>query len=284
MKRFIIFAVTLLLVISLPICVSAEDVAEVTVGDETTITDDTTAETAAESLTEAEEVTKAQTNEDTENAAETETDELSAMLDVATPEQIELMKQYMLYGIKSLPVSERVKLFLLDHLNALMWAFAAAALLIFSVSNRMTSKKHTDEAATMTSNAIELAEIGQNSMDEAQTKMQSIERQCAEMMERVNSDMDNRMKENAKTMAEFMENAMNRLESILQSANNAMHDTSDREKSLTEALLLNEEITAYMIENSALPEVERDRMAKISKKIAAQLREVEKEVSGNEEA
>ena len=282
MKRFIIFTMTLLLVISLPLCVSADDSAEVTGGAETITETTTTAETAAESLTEAEEVTEGETTAETENAAETETDELSAMLDVATPEQIEIMKQYMLYGIKSLPVSERVKLFLLDHLNALMWVVAAAALLIFAVSNRLTSKKHTDEAATMTNNAIELANIGQKSMEDAQNKIQSTERQFAEMMDHVKSDLDKCLEENAKNMAEFMENAMNRLESISQSANNAMRDTSEREKALTEALLLNEEITAYMIEHSALPEVERDRMTKISKKIAAQLREVENEVSGND--
>lgn len=282
MKRFIIFAMTMILFISLPLCAHAGDVVEVTGETESTV--ETTPETATESITEAEEVTSGETSADTENAPETETDELSAMLDVATPEQIELIKQYMLYGIKSLPVSERVKLFLLDHLNALMWLVAAAALLIFSVSNRLTSKKHTDEAATMTNNAIELAEIGEKSMADAQKEMQAIKTQCAEMLERVKSDLDNRMEENAKNMADFMEDAVNRLDSILQSANNAMRDTSDREQALTEALLLNEEITAYMIENSALPEVERDRMTTISNKIAEQLRAIEKEVSGDEEA
>lgn len=284
MKRFIIFAMTLLLIISLPLCVSAEDVAEGTGGAEsvTEITD--TTYTATEAITAAEEVTEGKTTTDTENAPETETDELSDLLDVATPEQIELVKQYILYGIKSLPVSERVKLFLLDHLNALMWAVAAAALLIFAVSNRRTSKKHTDEAATFTSNAIELAEFGTKSMADAQKEMQGIKIRCAEMLEQVRSDLDNRMEENAKNMAEFMKDAVNRLDSILQSANNAMRDASEREQALTEALLLNEEITAYMIENSALPEVERDRMAKISHKIADQLRAVEKEVRENAEA
>lgn len=279
MKRLIIFAITLLLIISIPLCVSAEEV-----GAETTITVETAAETAAEALTEAEEVTEGETTADTENAPETETDELSDLLNVATPEQIELVKQYILYGIKSLPVSERVKLFLLDHLNALMWAIAATALLIFSVTNRLTSKKHTDEAATFTSNAVELAEFGVKSMSDASTKIEASERACAQMIERVKSDMDKRLEENEKNMANIMENAMNRLEIISQTANDVLHDASERERTLAEALLTNEEITAYMIENSALPEVERDRMAKISEKITAQLREVKNEVGENEEA
>jgi hypothetical protein len=49
---------------------------------------------------------------------------------------------------------------------------------------------------------------------------------------------------------------------------------------------LSSEITAYLIENSSLPEVERDRMTAIANRIAEKIAETQKpkEVSGDDEA
>lgn len=303
MRKFIVFAITALLALTLPVSAYAEEIVADDTAQETeaatedvapetepvttaaeAVTEEAEAETtaeAAETATEAEETTAAESTAETENAAETETDELSALLDVATPEQVELIKQYVLYGIKSLPVSERVKLFLLDQLNAIMWIVVSAAMIAFAVVNRLTSKKHTDEAATMTDNAIEFAKLGQSAMEEASKGMKQISEDSAKLMTEILIEAKSRFDRNELEVAKYVDDASEKIKSITAEASATLRESSERENALTEALLLTDQIVAYLIENSALPEVERDRMTKISEQIAAQIEDVKNAKEAN---
>ena len=261
MQRFFTIVTVFLLILSFALGAYAEDM---------------TAEEAAESLTEADTASADELVTDTNNAAETETDELSALLDVATPEQVELVKQYILYGIKSLPVSERVKLFLLDHLDVIMWLIAAIAVVVFAVSNRLASKKHTDEANKMTDNAIEIAERGQNAMDEAQKKMDAFAAETAKIIENVLEEAKKRLDDNALEVRKYVDGAAEKIEAAEKSASDVMQQASERDTAMTEAVLLTNQIIAYLIEKSYLPEVEKDSMAAISAKIADQIEKAKK--------
>ena len=299
MRKIFILAAAVLLILSFPVGASAEDVtAEPQTSVETVI--ETAAETA-ELATETEEAAAVESATDTENAAETateaateavteaeetETDDLAGLLDVATPEQIELVKQYILYGIKSLPVSERVKLFLLDNLNAVMWLLAAIAAVVFAITNRLTSKKHTDEAQYMEDKANEAEERSIKNLAAAEENMEAMRDACVAAVCETLAVAKKHIDSNSEESKRYVDGVMEFAKGIADNANAALRENSDRESAMTEALLLSSEITAYLIENSSLPEVERDRMTAIANRIAEKIAEVQKpkEVSGDDEA
>lgn len=295
MKKIFILAAAVLLILSFPVGASAEDVtAEPQTSVETVI--ETAAETA-ELATETEEATAVESATDTENAAETateavteaeetETDELTDLLNVATPEQIELVKQYILYGIKSLPVSERVKLFLLDNLNAVMWLLAAIAAIVFAITNRLTSKKHTDEAQYMEDKANEAEERSIKNLAAAEENMEAMRDACVAAVCETLAVAKKHIDSNSEESKRYVDGVLEFAKRHADNANSALRENSDRESAMTEALLLSSEITAYLIENSSLPEVERDRMTAIANRIAEKIAEAQKpkEVSGDDEA
>ena len=295
MRKIFILAAAVLLILSFPVGASAEDVtAEPQTSVETVI--ETAAETA-ELATETEEAAAVESATDTENAAETateavteeeetETVDLAGLLDVATPEQIELVKQYILYGIKSLPVSERVKLFLLDNLNAVMWLLAAVAAVVFAITNRITSKKHTDEAQYMEDKANEAEERSIKNLAAAEENMEAMRDACVAAVCETLAVAKKHIDSNSEESKRYVDGVMEFAKGIADNANSALRENSDRESAMTEALLLSSEITAYLIENSSLPEVERDRMTAIANRIAEKIAEAQKpkEVSGDDEA
>jgi hypothetical protein len=303
-KIFILAAV--LLILSFPVGASAEDVtAEITEPQTSVETVIETAAETAELATEAEDTTAVESAADTGNAAETateavteaateeitedeetETDDLAGLLDVATPEQIELVKQYILYGIKSLPVSERVKLFMLDNLNAIMWLLAAIAAIVFAITNRLTSKKHTDEAQYMEDKANEAEERSIKNLAAAEENMEAMRDACVAAVCETLAVAKKHIDSNSEESKRYVDGVMEFAKGIADNANAALRENSDRESAMTEALLLSSEITAYLIENSSLPEVERDRMTAIANRIAEKIAEAQKpkEVSGNDEA
>ena len=299
MKKIFILAAAVLLILSFPVGASAEDVtAEPQTSVETVI--ETAAETA-ELDTETEEAAAVESATDTENAAETateavteavteeeetETDDLAGLLDVATPEQIELVKQYILYGIKSLPVSERVKLFLLDNLNAVMWLLAAIAAVVFAITNRLTSKKHTDDAQYMEDKANEAEERSIKNLAAAEENMEAMRDACVAAVCETLAVAKKHIDSNSEESKRYVDGVLEFAKGIADNANSALRENSDRESAMTEALLLSSEITAYLIENSSLPEVERDRMTAIANRIAEKIAEAQKpkEVSGDDEA
>lgn len=298
MRKIFILAAAVLLILSFPVGASAEDVtAEPQTSVETVI--ETAAETA-ELATETEEAAAVDSTADTGNAAETateaateavteavtETDELTDLLNVATPEQIELVKQYILYGIKSLPVSERVKLFLLDNLNAVMWLLAAVAAVVFAITNRLTSKKHTDEAQYMEDKANEAEERSIKNLAAAEENMEAMRDACVAAVCETLAVAKKHIDSNSEESKRYVDGVMEFAKGIADNANAALRENSDRESAMTEALLLSSEITAYLIENSSLPEVERDRMTAIANRIAEKIAEAQKpkEVSGDDEA
>lgn len=301
MKKIFILA-AVLLILSFPVGASAEDVTAETAEPQTAT--ETVIETAAETAelaTEAEDDTEVESSVDTENAAETateavteavteaeetETDDLAGLLDVATPEQIELVKQYILYGIKSLPVSERVKLFMLDNLNAIMWLLAAIAAIVFAITNRLTSKKHTDEAQYMEDKANEAEERSIKNLAAAEENMEAMRDACVAAVCETLAVAKKHIDSNSEESKRYMDGVLEFAKGIADNANAALRENSDRESAMTEALLLSSEITAYLIENSSLPEVERDRMTAIANRIAEKIAEAQKpkEVSGDDEA
>ena len=116
--------------------------------------------------------------------------------------------------------------------------------------------------------------------------MEAMRLACEKFVSDVYKNAQERMDETGNAARVYVDSAIEMAKAIAESAETALRETAERENAMTEALLLTDEIMAYLIQNSALPEVEKDRMTVIANKIAAQIKEVKKpkEVSGDDEA
>ena len=232
-------------------------------------------ETTAETET-AEEVVET-TATDTE--AQTEPDELTELLDVATPEQIENIKKYIAYGVASLPVSEKIKLIILDHIDTLAWLVAAAAFIVFCVLNRMTGKRSDDNARLMTNNAIEIAENGQRCTELAREAMEKLDEEIRERLSAAGKQTEALTVKTLDGMKEFADKILGETAKIEENAEKALADVARKESGLAETVALFCGVVGYLVENSTLPEWERDRMTAL---IADGKRKIEEVTSHDE--
>lgn len=254
MKKVAILFLAMLMVLALPVVSFAEDLTTEAETIEETATE--AAETTVEGDT-AEEVVET-TAADTE--AQTEPDELTELLDVATPEQIENIKKYIAYGVASLPVSEKIKLIILDHIDTLAWLVAAAAFIVFCVFNRLTGKRSDDNARLMTDNAIEIAESGQRCMEIARDAIEKLDEEVRERISAAGKQTEALTEKTLNEMKEFAEKILGETAKIEENAEKALADVARKESGLAETVALFCGVVGYLVENSTLPEWERDRM------------------------
>ena len=289
MKKALVLMTAILLVLATPVVASAEDmtadvetVAETVTEVETETAEEVTAETEAETAAEATEAhteaEETEVEEETDEAvteAQTETDELAGLLDVATPEQIEIIKQYIAYGVSALPASERVKLFLMDNLESLAWIVAAVAFAVFCIVNRLTAKKSDDNARKMTDNAIEIAEYGQKVAEAAREGMEQIKEEVYSRIASSEEKTDWLSKEAVEALGRIADQIVEKVEAVEQKADEAVIDSANKESGLTEAVIMFSEVVAYLVEHShSLPEWERDKMTAIINDGKAKIGEV----------
>lgn len=273
MKKVAILFLAMLMVLALPVVSFAE---ELTTEAETI---EETAAEAAETTVEgdtAEEVVET-TAADTE--AQTEPDELTELLDVATPEQIENIKKYIAYGVASLPVSEKIKLIIIDHIDTLAWLVAAAAFIVFCVFNRLTGKRSDDNARLMTDNAIEIAENGQRCMEIARGAVEKLDEEIRERISAAGKQTEALTEKTLDEVKEFAEKILGETAKIEENAEKALADVARKESGLAETVALFCGVVGYLVENSTLPEWERDRMTAM---IADGKRKIEEVTSHDE--
>lgn len=273
MKKVAILFLAMLMVLALPVVSFAEDLTTEAETIEETATE--AAETTVEVDT-AEEVVET-TAADTEE--QTESDELTELLDVATPEQIENIKKYIAYGVASLPVSEKIKLIILDHIDTLAWLVAAAAFIVFCVINRLTGKRSDDSARLMTNNAIEIAENGQRCTELARESIEKLDEEIRERLSAAGKKTEDLTAKTIDEMKEFAEKILGETAKIEENAEKALADAARKESGLAETVALFCGVVGYLVENSTLPEWERDRMTAM---IADGKRKIEEVTSHDE--
>lgn len=273
MKKVAILFLAMLMVLALPVVSFAEELT-------------TEAETIEETATEAAETTvEGDTAEEvvettaTDTEAQTEPDELTELLDVATPEQIESIKKYIAYGVASLPVSEKIKLIILDHIDTLAWLVAAAAFIVFCVFNRLTGKRSDDNARLITDNAIEIAENGQRCMELAREAVEKLDEEIGERISAAGKQTEALTVKTLDEMKEFAEKILGETAKIEENAEKALADVARKESGLAETVALFCGVVGYLVENSTLPEWERDRMTAM---IADGKRKIEEVTSHDE--
>lgn len=186
----------------------------------------------------------------TETEADTLSEEVGGMVSAATPEQIEQIKEYLLYGAGEvsklgLPFLDQAALWVTSNVDILAWIFAGLAFIVFAFVFKAKGKRLEDSATTMTNNACELYARGEKLIEDAH----------AESEERVKA-----MLEQAQ---EIHNKALDELSAV-----------KCRETACAEALeLLATEINS-LLQVANLPEWKRDELQAVFNKAHARVEEV----------
>lgn len=263
MKKIIHIMAALLVALSLTVSVSAEDItAEIPVE---------TAEETAESPTEAE--TDTVTEMDTETAAEL-ADELAELLGASTPEQVENIRQYLLYGLKTLPFSERVKLVLLDHIDIIAWILVGIAFVVMGGYTIRSNKRRSDDSRregedsrALYEEGTERSEAAAKRIEESETRIANITTEAFAAIEKVGQTADKTLHETADKLIQMVK------ESNAEAAK-VMAEAKAKETALAETVLTMCDLLVRLINDSDIPEADRDAYTRIYNKALERIKEV----------
>lgn len=263
MNKIIYIMAAMLVALSLTIGVSAEDI--------TTEIPMETAEETAESPTEAE--TDAVAEMDTETVTEP-VDELAELLGASTPEQVEIVKQYLLYGLQTLPFSERVKLALMDNIDIIAWILVGIAFVVMGLLTIHSNKRRGDDNKTMTENAaalygegVERSEAAAKSIEESETRIANITTAAFSAIKEAGLASDKTLKDTADKLLQMVK-ASNA------EAAKVMAETNAKETALTETVLTMCDLLVRLINDSDIPEADRDAYTRIYTAAIERIKEV----------
>lgn len=187
---------------------------------------------------------------ETETEADTLSEEVAGLMGAATPEQIEQVKQYLLYGAGEVsklgvPWLDQVALFVTENVDVLAWFFAGIAFIVFAFIFKAKGKRLEDSAKTMTNNACELYERGEK------------------LIEAAHAESEKRVKVMLAQADEIHKKALDELSAVKR-----------RETACAEALeLLATEINA-LLQVANLSEWKRDELQAVFNKAHARVEEV----------
>ena len=263
MRKFYIILMTILLVLTMTVSASATEYAE-------PMTEAVTE--AAETPTEAVETVTEEAATEAPTEAETspiEADsEISAMLNTATPEQIEQIKEYIIYGISALPLPDQVRVFAAENLNAIAWIVAGVTFLLFFIGNRISKKSWSDSMTVMNNNMAEVYDAAQEMVEEAKSQMagilkeinkalQSSEEKSAAMLEEARACTERALTTLEERSTELFEKAKEGTDAAIK----ALEEEKNRETGLTESEVLMATVLCDLVQNSSLPQWKKDEFA-----------------------
>ena len=292
MRKVFLLLLAVVLVAVCPIAAYAEDVTEtdaetvetvetVTEAETTeeTVTDEETAEEATEAPTEAEETTVEEVTTDTENATEetTEeaTDELDALLNVATPEDIEKIKNYIIYGVSVLPFSEKATMFILENINPISWVVVGIIIVVAVVLYLAGNKKQYDDNVILNDNAIEAYKASAADSKLARAMMEEIAVAMTRRMEEAERAAQSREEANISRMDEHMAKVLDNAAETVRKATEAMQDVANRETAVTESTMMVCRVIQFLTDHAkAIPEWDRDNLNAMLAEATAKIEEV----------
>lgn len=105
--------------------------------------------------------------------------DIEGLLDRATPEQIQAIKDYILKGLESVDGEnitgwDKVKNFVVENLYAIAWILAGIAFVVFFIGNCILRKTVSRESAVMNNNTVELGEAAKRYMGEAAVTVKEV--------------------------------------------------------------------------------------------------------------
>lgn len=290
MRKVFMLLLAVLLVAACPLYAYAEDVTDPAaetevvaeeVTEETTeaTTEDETAVEATEAPTESEETTVEEVTTDTEETAEeaTEeaTDELDALLNVATPEDIEKIKNYIIYGVSVLPFSEKATMFILENINPISWVAVGLIIAVAVVMYLAGNKKQYDDNVILNDNAIEACKASAADSKLARAMMEEIAVALTRRMEEAERDAQSREEANISRMDEHMAKVLDNAAETVRKATEAMQDVANRETAVTESTMMVCRVIQFLTDHSkAIPEWDRDNLNAMLAEATAKIEEV----------
>ena len=289
MRKVFLLLMAVVLVAVCPIAAYAEDVTEtdaetvetVTEAEtiEETVTDEETAEETTEAPTEAEETTVEEVTTDTEETAEeaTEeaTDELDALLNVATPEDIEKIKNYIIYGVSVLPFSEKATMFILENINPISWVVVGLIIVVAVIVYLAGNKKQYDDNVILNDNAIEAYKACAADSKQARDMIKEIAVALTRRMEEAERAAQSREESNLSRMDEHMAKVLADAAETVRKATEAMQDVANRETAVTESTMMVCRVIQFLTDHSkAIPEWDRDNLNAMLAEATAKIEEV----------
>lgn len=288
MRKVFLLLLAVVLVAVCPIAAYAEDVTEtdaetvetvetVTEAETTeeTVTDEETAEEATEAPTEAEETTVEEVTTDTEEATEEATDELDALLNVATPEDIEKIKNYIIYGVSVLPFSEKATMFILENINPISWVVVGIIIVVAVVLYLAGNKKQYDDNVILNDNAIEAYKASAADSKLARAMMEEIAVALTRRMEEAERAAQSREEANISRMDEHMAKVLDNAAETVRKATEAMQDVANRETAVTESTMMVCRVIQFLTDHAkAIPEWDRDNLNAMLAEATAKIEEV----------
>lgn len=263
MKKIIYILAALLVALSLTIGVSAEDI---------------TAEIPVET---AEEATESPVETDTEEAAEMDTetspdtvDELAELLGASTPEQVENIRQYLLYGLKTLPFSERVKLVLLDHIDIIAWILVGVAFVVMGGYTIRSNKRRSDDSRREGEDSRALYEEGTERSEAAAERIEESETRIANITTEAFAAIKEAGQTADKTLHETADKLIQMVKESNAEAAKVMAEAKAKETALTEAVLTMCDLLVRLINDSDIPEADRDAYTRIYNAAVERIKEV----------
>ena len=256
MKKFYIILMTILLVLTMTVSAVATEADE-------PMTDAVTE--TAETPTEAVETVTEGTPTEADTSPLEADSEISAILNAATPEQIEQIKEYILYGISALPLPDQVRVFAAENLNAIAWIVAGITFLLFFIGNRMTKKSLSDSITTNNNNMVDAYDNAMKIVNEAKTQtagilkeinkaLQSSEEKSAAMLEEARTCTERALTVLEERSAEIFEKAKEGTDAAIK----ALEEEKKRETGLTESEVLMAKVLCDLVQNSNLPQWKKD--------------------------
>ena len=263
MRKFYITLMTILLVLTMTVSASATEYAE-PMTEAPTEAAETPAE-AVETMTE-EGATEAPAEAETSpNEADSE---LAAMLNMATPEQIEKIEQFIIYGVSTLPLPDQVRVFAAENLNAIAWIVAGVTFLLFFIGNRISKKSWSDSMTVMNNNMAEVYDDAQEMVEEAKSQtagllkeinkaLKSSEEKSAAMLEEARACTERALTTLEKRSTELFGKAKEGTDAAIK----ALEEEKKRETGLTESEVLMATVLCDLVQNSSLPQWKKDEFA-----------------------
>ena len=263
MRKFYITLMTILLVLTMTVSASATEYAE-------PMTEAATEFAESVTVLSTESATDLETEPETE--AETSTieadSELAAMLNAATPEKIEYIKEYIMYGVSALPLPDQVRVFAAENLNAIAWIVAGVTFLLFFIGNRISKKSWSDSMTVMNNNMAEVYDAAQEMVEEAKSQtagllkeikkaLQSSEEKSAAMLEEARTCTERALTTLEERSAELFEKAKEGTDAAIK----ALEEEKKRETGLTESEVMMAKVLCDLVQHSNLPQWKKDEFA-----------------------
>lgn len=263
MKKISYILAALLVALSLAVGVSAEDITAEIPTETATETAESPAETETETVADM----------DTEPA-----DELAELLGASTPEQVEIVKQYLLYGLQTLPFSERAKIALMDNIEIIAWILVGVAFVVMGLLTIHSNKRRGDDSKTMTDNAtalygegVEKSEAAAKSIEESEKRIANITTAAFAAIKEAGQASDKNLHETADKLLQMVK------ESNAEAAK-VVAEAKATETVIAEATLTMCDLLVRLVNDSDIPEADRDAYTRIYNTAIERI----KEVTGNE--